>query len=545
MRDAGSTDNVDFSRKTFLVIDDFQGMRTVLRDVLRSCGADVKCISTAANGREAIDMLSAIKYDVVLCDFNLGTGKNGQQVLEEAKVRQLAGPGCAWIMITAEKTSDVVTGAAEYQPDAYLLKPITEATLRQRLAKIWARKGIFAEIDRAMRNHDYLKAIKLCDERLAFDKANVSELLRTKADLLLRVGNYPQARQVFEGILADRDFPWAKTGLAKVHIQNGELEVARTLLQETVRENPYFLEAHDLLASTLQTMGHFDAAIQSLEHATKLSPNSVARQKSLGDVSLKLGHLDTAERAFRKSVNLGENSILKTADAYIGLAKTCSAKASPDEALKVLGLLNKTFDDDQSRLKSMAVEGIVHHQTGNLDKAQAIAAEMEKAISGSAGLASGQASLDVARLLFATGNQSRAVAFLQDQVRNNPENVGLLNEVKEIFVGAEMGDEGVVLVETSRREGMEMMNRGVLLARDGHYEDAVASLREAQKAMPSNVRVLLNLAYVLITRMQKSAAAPEMLAEAKSCLQEANRLLPGQTRFAQLSSSLAQIEAKA
>jgi len=79
-----------------------------------------------------------------------------------------------------------------------------------------------------------------------------------------------------------------------------------------------------------------EQAEQMLERATRLSPNSVARQKVLGDLSLKLGKLDNAEKAFKKSVTLGEHSIFKTPDSYLGLAKTCSAKDNPNEALRVL-----------------------------------------------------------------------------------------------------------------------------------------------------------------------------------------------------------------
>ena len=246
------TPELDFSSRNFLIIDDFQGMRTVIRDLLRNCGANVKLIQTAANGKDAVRLLASQPFDVVLCDFNLGHGQNGQQVLEEAKVKHYVGSACAWIMITAEKTTDAVSGAAEFQPDAYLLKPITETILRQRLAKIWARKESFAGIDRATRAGDYAKAVRLCDERISCDKVNAQELTRMKAELLMRAGNLPQARQVFEAVLAERDFPWARAGLARVLIHNGEFESAKTLLQQTVQDSPYYLEAHDLLAQSCQ-----------------------------------------------------------------------------------------------------------------------------------------------------------------------------------------------------------------------------------------------------------------------------------------------------
>ena len=43
------TADMDFSDTTALIIDDYQEMRSIFRDILRSCGADVKKISMAAS----------------------------------------------------------------------------------------------------------------------------------------------------------------------------------------------------------------------------------------------------------------------------------------------------------------------------------------------------------------------------------------------------------------------------------------------------------------------------------------------------------------
>ena len=531
--------DADFSGRKILIVDDFQGMRSIFRDILRSCGADGKKIAMAANGIEAINFLSSEHFDVVLCDFDLGPGKNGQQVLEEAKFRALVGPACAWIMITAEKTSDAVTGAAEYQPDAYLLKPITESTLRLRLAKIWAKKEAFAEIDSAMKRHDYPKAIALCDKRLAFDKANAAELLRTKCDLLVLSGDMVHAKQFLEAVLSGRELPWAKVALAKVLLKSNDFNAARVLLEETMRDSPSFLDAYDVAAKTLLAVGDVEGAGRALERATKLSPNSVLRQKNLGEISLRMGQLENAERAFRKSVNLGENSVLKTSEAYLGLAKTCSAKANPDEALKVLVQLGKHFTDPSTRLKTLVVEGDVHFQNGNADKAKQIAVELAHSLGQEGGGRLDSAGvLEAARLLMQTGEKGRATELLQGEVRNNPENAALLGSIKEIFNRAEMSEEGAALIESSRREAMEMMNSGVLLARSGKYIEAIAELRHAKKIMPSNVRVLFNLAYVIIAFFQKSSPSYELANEARASLLAANALAPGDARFANLMALL-------
>lgn len=533
-----STPDLDFSGKTMLIVDDYQEMRNIFRDILRSCGADVKKIYTAANGNEAVGLLKRVQFDIVLCDFNLGQGKNGQQVLEEAKYRSLVGPSCLWIMITAEKTSEAVTSAAEYQPDAYLLKPVTEAGLRMRLAKIWAKKEAFAEIHQAMKQSDYSKAMSLCDQRLASDKANAADLLRTKCDLLLTTGEYDRAKEVLESILAERDLPWAKAALAKVLIKKDDLVAAKALLEETAEANPAFLEAQDMLAQTLQVMGDLEGAGEVLDRAVKLSPNSVIRQKNLGNVAMKTGKLENAERAFRKSVSLGENSVLKTADAYVGLAKACSANKNPAEAFKVLSQLNKSFATEEVRLKALAVEGMVYHQSGNTEKAKQVAAELDQLLAKGTVHPDSEGSLDMARLLMITGDKEKAITLLQGEIKNNPESTGLLQDVAEIFDQAGMREEGNKLIETSRKEAMTIMNRGVLLISKGQYEEAISAMRDARAAMPINVRVLLNLAYVLITYMQKNGPVPELIKEARSSLLAANDLSPGEPRFIRLMATL-------
>lgn len=142
--EAGSTDWAD---KHYLLVDDFIGIRILLRESLRNLGA--RHIDQAASGGEAMKLLAKTRYDVVLCDYNLGEGKNGQQVLEETRVRNLTAPSSVWLMVSAEKSVESVMGAAEHQPDAYLIKPITEGVLLTRLNRVWHKKQVFREIDQA------------------------------------------------------------------------------------------------------------------------------------------------------------------------------------------------------------------------------------------------------------------------------------------------------------------------------------------------------------------------------------------------------------
>jgi len=101
-----------------------------------------------------------------------------------------------------------------------------------------------------------------------------------------------------------------------------------------------------------------------------------------------------------------------------------------------------------------------------------------------------------------------------------------------------MTEQGIELVESASKLAIEQMNRGVLLTHEGKIEEAIEWMRNARKAMPTNARLLFNLAYVLITRLKKIGIDAEIFSEAQDALIEANRLLPGEKRFTQLMESL-------
>ncbi|MDZ7922572.1 MAG: response regulator [Marinagarivorans sp.] len=78
-----------FSHKklTFLVVDDFNSFRSTVTSMLTSLGASQ--VAMAGNGAEALDVCRRKKFDVILCDYDLGPGKNGQRVLESLRHHQL------------------------------------------------------------------------------------------------------------------------------------------------------------------------------------------------------------------------------------------------------------------------------------------------------------------------------------------------------------------------------------------------------------------------------------------------------------------------
>jgi tetratricopeptide (TPR) repeat protein len=484
-------------------------------------------------------LLARIRYDVVLCDYNIGEGKNGQQVLEEARMRNLLLPSSVFLMVSAEKSVESVMGAAEHQPDAYLIKPITEGVLLTRLNRVWHKKQVFKEIDQAYAEKDYLRAARICDMQIAVNRAHEIELLRRRAKLMLKSGDPDRARETYEQVLKQREYQWARAGLAKIRMANGEYEQARQMFQSVIAENRYYIDAYDQLATAFQLMGQLDEACSILERAAKLSPNSVGRQRSLGQVCLKLGNVGMAEKAFRKCISIGEYSIMKTPDAYLGLARVCGLKNDPKEALHLLAQAQREFPQELIGLRSKITEGKVYHESGDYRRARKAGDEIEELLRLNPERPDTPTCMEMATLLFAVGVKEAPVELLCYVIKNNHDNTLLLDDVQKIFDKARMGDEGLALIRSSRKEATDLMNQGVLLWKTGKLKEAVAWMRDARAKLPSNLRILFNSVQILISHMEQLGYDEALAGEAQQVLLHVDKIQPGQQRFAQLMESLA------
>lgn len=521
---------VSLKQANTLIIDDFQGMRTMLRDFVKSMG--VSHIDTASNGKEAISRLNSSKYDIVICDFNLGAGANGQQVLEEAKLRNLIGVSTIWVMVTAEKTADMVMGAAETRPDDYLLKPINQVLLQNRLEKLMARKQSLGEIESAIRTQDLGAAVGYCDQLLKNQVVNPQEILRIKSDLLLTLGEYAAAKSLFESVLSQRNVAWAKTGLGKILFHTQDYEGAAALFGQVLADNPMYIEAADWLAKTYDAMGYTAQAQQVLMDAVKLSPNSPLRQKSLGDTAFKNGALDIAQAAFEKTIQISEFSAHKNPVIYARLAEVLCDKNEPVEALKVLKRSKVDFRFNPSAaLQTATSECRVYQKMGKTDMAQAAMEVAERLVDQLGSNLSTELVLEVARSHLKLGQKDKACRLLGDLIKNNHENADISRQIEAVFESEHLAAEGQALIMTSRQEVIDINNQGVMFAKQGDFQQGLKLLRTAVKQLPNSEVMIVNLCGLLIAQMSKEGYKETLAAEVTELLDRIRLLNPANKKY--------------
>jgi DNA-binding response OmpR family regulator len=110
----------------------------------------------------ALKALLLETYDVVICDYNLGDGRDGQQVLEEARHFGYLGYASVFFMVIAESSLPMVLGVLEQQPDEYMIKPINQEVLYHRLESAIRCKRQLRVIDEALEQYDIESAIACC-----------------------------------------------------------------------------------------------------------------------------------------------------------------------------------------------------------------------------------------------------------------------------------------------------------------------------------------------------------------------------------------------
>jgi len=515
-----------------LLIDDLAEMRTAVRIQLADAGLE-RC-DAARNVKEAIDRLSANRYDLIVCDYNLGQGADGQQLLELLRRRNLLPPSTVFLMITGETGYEQVATAAEYAPDDYLIKPFTSEALRTRLERILDKKKALATLYRHLgEKGDRIKALAACDSLRESQPRYAMDILRIKGELLLGLGRMDEALALYQGVLDQRGAPWAEVGRARALAADGDEEAAKEHLQRALETYPNYLAAYDSLAGLLERSDKTSAQ-QVVERALNVAP-STRRQRQLGALALDNRDFSRAEEAFRRAVERDRTGFFKAHDDYAGLAKSCAEQGKFDQALAAVREMGQSFRPGADlKVRQAAVESLVQAKAGRPEAARQ-ALERALAAGGEGGL-DASTSLDLAGACFAAGETERAKAIIQAVAEDHQENPQILTRAQDVFHAAGLGGEGELLLAETRRRMVKLNNDAVALARAGDLAQAIGMLVEAADRLTNNCQVAINAALAVLMDVQRNGAAAEKFARAQRYILQARRANPEHRQLGDLAA---------
>lgn len=531
-----------FQEKTFLVIDDVTSMRTSIRATISTLGG-VR-IDMAGNGVEAINRLEQRAYDIILCDYDLGGGKDGQQLLEEAKRRKLIKNSTVFMMITAERSYEKVVSAVELAPDDYLIKPFAGEVLRLRLEHLVQKKNYFAPVYKLMDVQEYRHAIQACDVLLQAPKQYKIDLLRLKAEIYLLIGDYAPARQLYEQVLAIREIPWARMGLAKtLYHQNNFGEAAETFKQVT-ENNPNYIEAYDWLSKSYSAAGDEQAAQRALMAAAEKSPRMLERRKALGDLAYRNEDLETAQDSYEAVLEFGKNSALTSPADFANLSRVYIDQGKCDEAMSIMKNARKTFKNSPEALMHGAVmDSLAYQKSGDTEAAEIA---LQKALEHFEACENKQSgvSMDIARSCFQLGDEETGKKIMNNFIQSNHDNKKVHLHAEAMFKKIGMHDMGKEIISASSREVISLNNQAVRMAQAGDLKGSVDLLMQAVSKFQGNTVIVLNTVHAILVYLQTNGWNSELGKSAKTFLATAKSQDPNNQKYLMLADLFKEVTQK-
>jgi DNA-binding response OmpR family regulator/cytochrome c-type biogenesis protein CcmH/NrfG len=521
---------LDYGSTRFLIVDDFSDFRNSLKAMLRDMGA--RDVDTADRGETAIHMCRSKRYDVILHDYNLGSGKTGQQVLEELVSSRLISHHSMFVMVTAESSQAMVLSALEHEPDAYLTKPFNRASLDQRLVKLAERKRALKGILQALDKQDPDGVLSACQQLAQQDKRYVSICQRYQATALRELGRLDELDALLKGVLAERMLPWAQTAMASLLQQRGELSGAQQLYEQGLKQFPLLPALHDGLAAVFLAQGDGLRAQQSLENAVKLAPLALGRQLQLAKLAMANQDFSCATKAFRQAMEQGRTSKFRTPESYLGFAQALTSqvaeggldKRMQQDISHALSELDKVYSGDaQVQVRSRLATAVTAHKAGDRPRAEQLLNEVAKSVQDNAQVLSAEAALNVASQLRDVGKAAASDALLRSCVE-------IYGDDPQVMKGvAEQTNNGEIL--RGGEEAIELNRQGVRCYQQKHYADALELFRQAYARAPKNISIALNTAQSLL-QIGADKISPEWLQECRNCLSGISQIPSSNSHYA-------------
>lgn len=525
---------LNLATQSILLIEDYPVMRKSIKDILYLLGA--KSIVEAKNGQTAISAMKKQKFDIIICDYDLGKGKNGQQILEQARHQNLILFSALFIMITAHQTASIVLSALDNKPDEYLAKPFNPQQLSMRLEKCYARKKYLSSIEREIYKGNPARAIFHCDQLLAENNKTVrSQLLKIRAELAIDVGDLSKATAIYQEILTQRELLWAKLGLGIVEFFNRHYDPAIEIFQKIIEQNPMLLASYDWLAKSYIIQDHHDEAEKIIHQSTIISPHSFFRQKKLATLADKTGHLEIAEKAYLAVINLGKHSIHKSPCDFSGLAKVYSIKNENKQAIKILNNMQQQFPNNpEATLRAAVLETKIYQDMGEnelSEQAYQKTLELNQRLKHKTPK---DLQLEIAKACYTSKDDEIADKIVATLINNHIDDRSFLDDIRGMHNDMGYPQQAERLIQQTRQELVKINNKGVKLYQQGQVKEAYIVLEQAIQRMPDNQTILLNMLKITLHDLKTSGINKQNLLLANRYLKKAKQIGMSQDKLGAL-----------
>ncbi len=376
---------IEIEEMSILVVDDMKSMRLTIRKMLRNLNIG-KMLRFAENGKEGLAVLKESPCDMAIIDWNMPV-MNGTQMLDKLK-QDKALRDMPVIMVTAENERDIVSEVAESEVDAYLLKPLTLGALDQKIRMVVENANNPDEAARAV-----LRARELeesGDVEGAIEQIRLALTFKPSASRILR-----------------------KLGL--LHFKIGKAAIGEKCLQKAISVNHQDTISLDHLGRLYMKKNDYKRAAQIYMKVMGLSTRYYATATDLGEKMLDKGYKAEALQLFSRVVSRSR----RNAGLRSRIIDTCMAN---HEYEFVTNIMEQTLRDNPSNYDLLYKTGLVHQETGNLDRALECFRTVDSHRKGDI-----NSKLQIARIYYINRQVIKADDYLTQVLRLDPGNEDALS----------------------------------------------------------------------------------------------------------------------
>ncbi len=509
-----------YAKKKVLVVDDCEPIRSAVKGMLQKIG--FVNIQSANNGNQALQKAMDVRWDFILADFNLGDGKDGFQLFEELKHKDLLMPHCCFFIISAENRRPHVHGLVELQPDDFLLKPFTYQGLEKRFARSLSKKRLLSKAYEAISEDDLLQAITYCNDIIKHTPKNALVALRMKGELLLKISEFDKASKLYHNILEKRTATWALLGKAISAFKKEDFMDAESQFFELLEREETRLEAYDWLGRLNIARSDTVTAFEMIVEAAKISPRNMFRQRALANLAIANNETDEAVRAYSRILQNSRYSVFDTPENYLNFSRCLLDLCDESNKLEVakqiskctelLQDVDKRFYAEAVKSQDCVIKARIQMLKGNTEEAKQLLDECEKHDSP---YDSADDRLDKAKAYFATGNLSRSDEIMEslEEVANKDD---LVSATLQLLINKEkIGHEEL-------RDKIKVLNsEGLKLYKNAMYPQSLEQFVEAYSYMPNNASLALNLVQCITklgTFLTQGKSPKEMKLMCNTCI---------------------------
>jgi DNA-binding response OmpR family regulator/Tfp pilus assembly protein PilF len=525
--------------QAILIVDPHAGMRTTLHDMLKLGGsAKVEFAMSAGAAIRAIRMRT---YDLVLCEYDLGPGQDGQQLLEDLRHHELLPRSTIFILVTAERANERVMGAAECAPTDYLLKPFTADTLLLRVNRALLARRLFTPTYQLIDQGKIDAAIESCILGAKAHAAQRVKFMQLHGELLMMQGDYVGAENIYQELMTTSPAAWVQLGLAKTRYLQGRLSDAARDLSALIGESPQFLDAYDWLAKTHEASGQPEQAKAVLQEAVAISPHALRRLRKLGTLALELGDVVTAEQSLTQVIRKARYSDFRDPEDHARLVSALLQQGHVDKAGEVIREIDKSMSglDKTPACRAMA-SALLH--THNKDGKRAVL-ELGLAIAANKDGISNDLTLGLVRTCLANNLDAEAMAVTLDAMGPAPAGPAMAKAM-QVFEQAGRGEMAQSLKQAGRKQAMTAIAAGIAKAKAGDFHGAMTVLADAVQQMPDNSLLLFHATMATLKCLDSLAWDTATARQAALFLVKARKLEPDNAHLAPLEEMYAAISRK-